>query len=176
MKRRRLCAILIEISCLAMLAPAEALPPAPPPQVELFISGSTAQDEVLENLLRLASGIAGAPNICEPNSLDIYRGTINGTANRVFYCRTTNAVSGLPAGLRLAIYKSSGGSGDGVTPVSAGAPLRFMDLNKLSAEPSCASGEAARGTPDFAAYRNHTGCNGEGRPAVPRAGLSDVNT
>jgi hypothetical protein len=152
-----------------------ALPPTPPPQVELFISGSSAQDEVLENLLRLASGITGAPNICEPGTLDIYRGTINGTANRVFYCRTTNAVSGLAAGLRLAIYKSSGGSGEGVTPVSAGTPLRFIDLNKLAAVPSCITGEAARGTPDFAAYRNHTGCNGEGHPAVPRAGLSDVN-
>ena len=32
-----------------------------------------------------------------------------------------------------------------------------------------------RATSDFAAYRNHTACNGEGRPAVPRAGLSDVN-
>jgi hypothetical protein len=174
MQWRILCTSSIIIS-LFLSPDAGALAPTPAPQVELFISGSSAQDEALENLLRLSAGISGAPNLCEPGTLDIYRGTINGTANRVFYCRTTEAIAGLPAGLRLAIYKSSGGSGEGVTPVSAATPLRFIDLNKLANTPSCTTGEAARATPDFAAYRNHTGCNGEGRPAVPRAGLSDVN-
>ena len=108
------CASVIGAALLSALSIAEALPPTPAPQIELFISGSTAQDEVLENLLRLSAGVAGAPNLCEPGTLDIYRGTINGTANRLFYCRTTSAVSGVPAGLRLAIYKSSGGSGEGV--------------------------------------------------------------
>jgi hypothetical protein len=154
---------------------AHALPPTPLPQVTLFISGSSAQDEALENLMRLAGGIVGAPNLCEPGTLDVYRGTINGTANRVFYCRTSHAASGVEPGMRLAIYKSSGGSGEGVTPVSAAKPLRFIDLNKLVSAPSCASGEAVRATSDFAAYRNHTGCDGPGQSAVPRAGLSDVN-
>jgi hypothetical protein len=157
------------------LSRAWALPPSPSPQVELFISGSSAQDEALENLMRLSAGISGAPNICAAGTLDIYRGTIHGTANRVFYCQTTLVVRGLPAGLRLAIYKSSGGSGDGVTPVSAATPLRFIDLAKLPEVPGCLVGTAERATSDFVAYRNHTGCNGEGRPAVPRAGLSDVN-
>ncbi len=174
MQWRILCATSIIASSL-ISQQAGALPPTPGPQVELVISGSSAQDEALENLLRLSAGIPGAPNLCEPGTLDIYRGTINGTANRVFYCRTSQAVTGLPAGLRLAIYKSSGGSGEGVTPVSAATPLRFIDLNRLANSPGCTSGEPARATPDFAAYRNHTGCDGEGRPAVPRAGLSDVN-
>jgi hypothetical protein len=168
-------AVSLLVSLVAVLPSARALPPSPPPQVELFISGSSAQDESLENLVRLTAGIPGAGNLCEPGTLDIYRGAINGTANRVFYCRTASVVKGLPAGLRLAIYKSSGGSGDGVTPVAAGTPVRFIDLGKLPAVPSCASGEPGRVTPDFAAYRNHTGCDGEGRSAVPRAGLSDVN-
>jgi len=154
---------------------ARALPPTPSPQVELFISGSTAQDEALENLMRLTSGIVGAPNLCEPGTLDVYGGTIKGTANRVYYCRTSNAVAGLAPGLRVAIYKSSGGSGEGVTPVSAATPLRFIDLNKLATVTSCANGEPVRGTSEFAAYRNHTGCDGLGRSVVPRAGLSDVN-
>jgi hypothetical protein len=175
MNLRILTATPMVVSLVAVLPQAVALPPTPPPQVELFISGSSAQDESLENLVRLTAGIPGAGNLCEPGTLDIYRGEINGTANRVFYCRTAHAVNGLPAGLRLAIYKSSGGSGEGVTPVAAGTPLRFMDLNKLPAAASCATGEAGRATPDFAAYRNHTHCDGEGRSAVPRAGLSDVN-
>src|SRR5262245_49962328 len=100
---------------------AAALPPAPAPQVELYLSGATAQDEALENLMRLKPGIPGASNLCEPGTLDIYRGKIDGTAKRVFYCRTSGNVPGLPAGLRLAVHKSSGGSGEGVTPVSGGA-------------------------------------------------------
>jgi hypothetical protein len=175
MRWRVLWAASATTACIAASPYACALPPTPPPQVELFISGSSAQDEALQNLTRLNSGIVGAPNLCEPGTLDVYRGTINGTANRAFYCRTSHAVSGVAAGLRLAIYKSSGGSGEGVTPVSAGTPLRFIDLGKLAPAPGCTDGEQVRATSDFAAYRNHTGCDGPGRPAVPRAGLSDVN-
>lgn len=154
---------------------AVALPPTPPPQIELHISGSTAQDEALENLLRLMSGIPGAPNLCEPGTLDVYRGTLHGTSNRAYYCRTSAAVSGLAAGRRLAIYKSSGGSGEGVTPVSAGKSLPFLDLARLGASAACLEGRAVRPTSDFAPYREHTGCDGQGTSAVPRAGLSDVN-
>ncbi|HTV52923.1 MAG TPA: hypothetical protein VME21_17150 [Steroidobacteraceae bacterium] len=170
--------LLIRAAGIGMALPlpsAWALPPTPLPQIELFIAGSSAQDEALENLMRLGEGIAGAPNICAPATLDIYRGSIHGTANRVFYCRTARAVRGLPAGLRLAVYKSSGGSGDGVTPVSAAKPLRFIDLSRLPGAPGCLVGRPERATSDFVAYRNHSGCDGEGRPAIPRAGLSDVN-
>jgi hypothetical protein len=140
----------------AMLASAAAiaLPPTPGPQIELYVSGSTAQDEALENLIRLAPGLAGAPNLCEPGTLDIYRGSIGGTAKRVFYCRTSNNVAGVPAGLRLAIHKSSGSSGEGVTPVSAATPLPFLDLTKLPQVPSCLSGGAVRATAELAAYTN----------------------
>jgi hypothetical protein len=170
MRRRIFWAVSIGLSSLAW-----GLPAAPGPQIELYIAGATAQDEGLENLLRLTSGIPGAPNVCEPGTLDIYRGVIHGTGNRIYYCRTSAAVSGLPAGLRLAIYKSSGGSGEGVTPVSAGKPVRFLDLAHLPAAASCGAGQPVRATADFATYRNHTGCDGEGRLVVPRAGLSDVN-
>jgi len=154
---------------------ARALPPSPPPQIELYISGSSAQDEALENLIRLPADIAGAPALCEPGTLDIYRGSIGGTANRVFYCRTSHAVSRVKPGLRLAIYKSSGGSGEGVTPVSAATPLPFLDLAKLPQTSDCQSGKAIKATAEWAAYTNHTACDGAPRLARPRAGLSDVN-
>lgn len=154
---------------------ADALPPSPAPQIELFISGSTAQDEALENLIRLTAGIAGAPALCEPGSLDIYRGSLHGTANRVFYCRTSRELSGVVPGTRLAIYKSSGGSGEGVTPVAAATPLPFLDLAKLPHTAACEQGQAERATADLAAYTNHTGCDAAARLVRPRAGLSDVN-
>lgn len=155
--------------------PARALPPSPAPEVELYLTGSTAQDEALENLIRLAPGIPGAPNLCDPNSLDIYRGVINGVAKRVFYCRTSRNAPPVPVGLRLAIHKSSGSSGEGVTPVSAGTPVAFIDLGKLESGSSCREGRLVAAVGDFAPYRNHSGCDGASRLAVPRAGLSDVD-
>jgi hypothetical protein len=152
-----------------------ALPPTPAPQIELYISGSSAQDEALENLIRLSGSVPGTPALCETGTLDIYRGNISGTANRVYYCRTTRKAARIAPGQRLAICKSSGGSGDGVTPVSAATPLHFIDLGKLPQTPSCVTGRAERAAGDFAAYTNHTACDGEGKLAVPRAGLSDVN-
>jgi hypothetical protein len=156
-------------------SPAHALPPTPAPQIELFISGSSAQDQALENLIRLTSGLPGAPALCEPGSLDIYRGSLRGTANRVFYCRSSHEVNGVAPGMRLAVYKSSGGSGEGVDPVAAATPLPFLDLAKLPHSPACEKGQAVRATADFAAYTNHTGCDDAARMARPRAGLSDVN-
>jgi hypothetical protein len=175
MRLRNLFAITLTLSGVAAAPLVGALPVAPPPQIELYISGSSAQDEALENLIRLSADIAGAPALCEPGTLDIYRGSIGGTANRVFYCRTSHAVSGVKPGLRLAIYKSSGGSGEGVTPVSAATPLPFLDLNKLPQTPACSSGTAVKATAELAAYTDHFGCDGASKLSRPRAGLSDVN-
>jgi hypothetical protein len=165
------------LSVCALAAPAAvlALPPTPPPQLELYISGSSAQDEALENLIRLPTGLAGAPALCEAGTLDIYRGTLNGTANRVFYCRTSRQVKSVAAGQRLAIYKSSAGSGDGVTPVAAATPLPFIDLARLPQISSCVGGQPVPATAELAPYGNHTGCDGATKLARPRVGLSDVN-
>jgi len=152
-----------------------ALPPSPGPQAELYLSGSTAQDEALGNLMRLVPAIPGAPNLCRLHTLDVYRGTINGVEKRVYYCLTDHNVPGLPAGLRLAIHKSSGGSGEGVTPVSAGTPIAFIDLAHLSIAASCRAGHPVRGSIEFSPFIEHTECNGGGKLAVPRAGLADVN-
>jgi hypothetical protein len=168
-------ATLMIVPALAAVPEAGALAPTPPPQIELFISGSSAQDEALENVIRLPAGVPSAPALCEPGSLDIYRGTLGGTANRVFYCRTSRAIAGVQPGLRLAIYKSSGGSGEGVTPVSAATPLPFLDLAKLPSSPPCTNGQPIKATAELAAYTNHTGCNDSAKLARPRAGLSDVN-
>jgi hypothetical protein len=170
--RRYLWPVLLGASCVPS---AWALPPSPAPQIELYLSGSTAQDEAIENLLRLTAGVRGAPNLCQPQTLDVYRGTIGGVEKRAYYCRTADNVPGVPSGLRLVIHKSSGGSGEGVTPVSAGTPIPYIDLAHLPAAVTCRTARPARGSADFAPYSNHTGCDGGGKLAVPRAGLADVN-
>jgi hypothetical protein len=151
-----------------------ALGPAEKPDVELYLSGSTAQDELLENLLRLNAGIDGAPNICEPGTLDIYRGAIAGTGKRLYFCRTSGNIPGVSAGRKLAIHKSSGGSGEGVGPVVNRSTIAFLDLAVLPDAASCRQGTEVRGTGDLVAFRDHRGCDGGGRLVVPRAGLSDV--
>jgi len=175
MSLRTLCATSLIVFAFTVVTEADALPPAPAPELELFISGSSAQDEALENLIRLPAGVAGAPALCEPGTLDVYRGTLGGTANRVFYCRSSRQVAGVKAGLRVAIYKSSGGSGEGVTPVAGATPLPYLDLSKLPQTPTCQSGQAVKATTELSAYVNHTGCDGASKLARPRAGLSDVN-
>jgi hypothetical protein len=167
-------AALAAIVAAAAATQAFALPQSETPDIELYLSGSTAQDEVLENLLRLNAGIEGAPNICEPGTLDIYRGTIAGTGKRLYFCRTSDRIPGVAAGRRLAIHKSSGGSGEGVGPVAAREPVAFLDLRALPAVTSCQQGQDVRAVGDLAAYREHRGCDGGGRSVVPRAGLSDV--
>jgi hypothetical protein len=153
---------------------AVALPTTDVPDIELYLSGATAQDEVLENLMRLTAGIEGAPNICEPGTLDIYRGVIAGTGKRLYFCRTSDRIPGVAAGRRLAIHKSSGGSGEGVGPVAAREPVAFLELRALPSAPSCQQGVEVRAAGDLAAYREHRGCDGGGNLVVPRAGLSDV--
>jgi hypothetical protein len=175
MRLQVLCATTLVVAALCDWVRAAALPATPPPQIELYISGATAQDEALENLIRLRTGLSGAPALCEADTLDIYRGVIKGTVNRVFYCRTSRAAAGVEPGLRLAIYKASGGSGDGVTPVSAGTPLAFLDLTKLPQSAACVNGQPVKATTELAAYINHTGCDNAFKLARPRAGLSDVN-
>jgi hypothetical protein len=165
--------VLIAVLILKSVA-AEALPPTPAPQIELYLSGSSAQDEALENLIRLPGGV-GAPALCQAGTIDIYRGALHGTANRVFYCAASGSVTGISLGERLAIYKSSGGSGEGVTPVSAATPLPFLDLGKLPHNPRCVNGQPVKGTTELAPYTNHTECDAAEKLARPRAGLSDVN-
>jgi hypothetical protein len=69
----------------------------------------------------------------------------------VYYCRTSAHAPPVPAGLRVAIHKSSGSSGEGVTPVSAATPLSYIDLAKLNAAPGCRDAKRVRATGDFAA-------------------------
>src|SRR5262245_13523497 len=158
----------------AMPEPTAALPPTETPDIELYLSGATAQDEVLENLLRLNAGVEGAPNACQPGTLDVYHGVIAGTGKRVYFCRTSDRIPGVAAGRRLAIHKSSGGSGEGVAPIAAREPVAFLDLRTLPAAPACRDGVDVRAVDDFAAYREHRGCDGARALSVPRAGLSDV--
>ena len=161
--------------CLALPTASFALPPDESPEIELFISGSSAQDGSLENLMRLVSGGDDTPNICQDGTLDIYRGTIDGTRKRVYYCLTSDKLRGVPAGKRLAVHKSSGGSGEGVDPVANARPIRFIDLDNLPDNDACRQPSRVLFTGNLAAYSNRRECGGVGKLAVPQVGISDID-
>ncbi len=160
--------------CLGASLSALALPPDEAPEIELFISGSSAQDESLENLMRLTDGHDGTPNICQSGTLDVYHGTIDGVRKRVFYCLTSDRLDGVTAGKRLAVHKSSGGSGEGIGPVAVGVPVRFIDLENLPDTPSCRQPTRVLYEDKLAAFGNRRGCDGGGKAVVPQAGISDI--
>lgn len=154
--------------------PAYALPPDRQPEIELYITGSSAQDESLENLMRLVSDDDRSPTICQAGTLDIYRGSIDGTRKRVYTCLTSERLPGIPSGTRLAVHKSSGGSGEAVGPVARQTPIRFIDLARLPDTPACRKPSHVLFTGRLAAYSNHRDCGGEGKLAIPQAGISDI--
>jgi hypothetical protein len=100
-----------------------------------------------------------------PVTLDIYRGVIAGTRKRLYFCTTSGRIPGVSAGRRLAVQKSSGGSGEGVGPVAGRSAVAFLDLRALPAAVSCQQGAEVRPTGDLAAYREHR--DGGGRLVVP---------
>ncbi len=151
-----------------------AIPPDQPPEIEVFIAGSTTQDASLENLMRLTSGIPGTPNVCQTGSLDVYRGKINGIEKRVYYCLTSEFIDGVPSGLRLAVHKSSAGSGEGVAPVANAQQISYIDLENLPEDNNCSTPSRILHSGDLAAYSNRTDCGGGGKLAVPGLGVSDI--
>ena len=132
-----------------------AIPPDEAPEIEVFVAGSTAQDAALENLMRLTSGIAGTPNVCQTGTLDIYRGEIGGTKKRVYYCLTSEHIEGVPSGLRLAVHKSSGGSEEGVAPVASARRIAFIDLENLPDSKTCRQPSRVLHTGNLAAYNEY---------------------
>ena len=144
-----------------------------PPDVELYLGGSSAQDELLEGLMRLRPGLLDAPNICVEGSLDIYSSRVQGARQRLFFCETDRFVEDVPAGLRLAVYKSSGGSGEGVQPLLTGTPLPFLAVAGL-VDGDCRAQTRVLPTGDLAAYTEHRDCSGRVVSRFLHAGISDL--
>jgi hypothetical protein len=162
------------ILALCAAAPCLAVPAGEKPEIELFISGASAQDELLENVMRIRSGVDGIPNICAEGTLDIYRTVIAGTSKRVFYCRTSENIPGVEPGRRLAVHKSSGGSGEGAGPLVFRELIPFIDLASIAGQDGCKNDSRIVFTGNLAGYTNHTFCRRISILAAPSVGISDV--
>ena len=136
-------------------------------QLTLRISGSSAHDKGLMQLLRLTT--AGGAEICAPNTLDVYTSGTSDTTpgNDTIYFCTAGADSGFAAGTkRLAIIKrSSGGSGTGVGGLIKAGSVVLDDatsinsnyLNATNATVVAAAGVAQLVSGNFSAFTMHTG-------------------
>lgn len=149
-------------------------PASQAPDIEVFLSGSSAQDESLESLMRMRSDLPGIPSVCETDTLDVYRGRIDGVRKRVFLCSTSGHMAGVPGGLVLAVHKSSGGSGEGVTPITDQLAVTYFDLEALGRADACAQSSPVLKSGDLSAYQNHRSCSARSVRRVPIAGISDI--
>ncbi len=99
----RLAAILCTCApALAWALPLSDYHAQPGDTLDLYVAGSSAQDNGLRRLFRL---------ICAPNSLDVYRSS--GGNVRTFFCRMKSGVGALPGmqeGQKVAFHKSSTGA------------------------------------------------------------------
>ena len=153
---------------------ASGAPASQAPDIEVFLSGSSAQDESLESLMRMRSDLPGIPSVCETDTLDVYRGRIDGVRKRVFLCTTSGHMPGVPGGLVLAVHKSSGGSGEGVTPITDQLAVTYFDLEALGRADACAQSSPVLKSGDLSAYQNHRSCSARSVKRVPIAGISDI--
>lgn len=116
----------------AFAGSAHALPPTDTPDFEIWISGASASDGFIENLLG---------SLCDAGTLDIFRDDSSnpGRAQRAFFCNIDEAqVPGLTADSPAVLIhkRSAGGSALGVRPVCdkvpAGgieAPIDFLEID-----------------------------------------------
>jgi hypothetical protein len=167
------CWLLPVVALLMQPVSTTALPLELDPDVEIYLAGSSAQDKLLEGLMRLRSGRVDAPNICREGTLDIYTGLVAGTRQRLFYCETDRNIAGVEQGSRLAVYKSSGGSGEGVAPLVAGEAVPFLSIDGMR-DVGCAASTRRLPSADLAAYTEHRDCGGPTRPELLHAGISDL--
>jgi hypothetical protein len=149
-----------------------ALAPSVTPDIEIWMSGATAQDRNVGLLFQ---------ELCKPNTLDVYydgvTGTTVGAAHSAYFCNLdTNKVTGLSQSEpKVLFHKTSssregsvtvGGSGVGVNPVLLKQPVDAMVISNGNCLPP-ASGETF--------YRCRINQPGDTIRQVPDAGVSDVN-
>jgi len=123
-----------------------ALGPTVTPDLEIWMSGATAQDGNVEALFTTLckQNAAGTG----PADLDIYRDNSNpqklGSLHRAFFCTVdrTKFTPNLLADVKVLFHKrSAGGSAMGVSPLVADTPIEHMVINNGNCTKNATSGE-----------------------------------
>ena len=129
MKQLRLCTL--AVAALAVMGSAQALTPsqiitkrAAGTLVEVDMSGASA--------IRLSIGGAFMEN-CDVTTTDVIWNSTTGSNHRAYSCTLATAVGNYPVGTDIVVYKrDSGGSTNGIRPVSDSVAIEAMVINGLS--------------------------------------------
>lgn len=164
---------------------------------EIYMSGATAQDRLLEAIVRI-DDTAGVTNLCVPGTLTRYTANfanIDGVAGnvtaRAYTCTADNNIgTNITAGSDIFFHKEAGGSAKGFTPFGpAGDTRRFLNLEfikdnvatKCTVLPTTAAdgqlSTMANYSCSFTAADVTTGIGGDRAvtDTQPVAGISDVD-
>ncbi len=165
------------ISAVLLSSSAFAIPPGTVPQIEVFMSGASAQDKAIGFLF---DSICAIDPITGKTDLSVYKDNSNpakpGKADTAYFCTVDNSkvIGGFSDGLNKTVLfhkRSKGGSGEGVNPVINETPIDAMNINNNNC--TQAAGESF--------YRcDITTLDANGNPIglykkVSDAGVSDVN-
>lgn len=167
--------------------PGAALDTGYKPELTVYVSGASAQDNALELLFRNLCVITPQDDAVNPaadNTLHIYR---QGNNQRALVCRVSAEKSGLSKDTVVAFFKSSvGGSGNGPIPVANGdgkladgSPARFIDLGKVDRAGVCEPAPVLKDKGAAAPFREYFErlCSEDVLTEdgiVPDAGIADV--
>ncbi len=167
------------VSAVLLSGSAFALSPTTTPDIEIFMSGATAQDKGIAALFE---------NICVtdangvPVDLDVFKDNSNpakpGKAHTAYFCTLDNAkVPGLSITAPKVLFhkRSSGGSAQGVNPVIDEVAIDAMNINNGN----CAAPDTANGEDfwrcDITPDTDNDPTTGNLIQVVSDAGVSDVN-
>jgi len=154
----------LAVSAAMISTSAFALAPTETPDIEIFMSGASAQDKGIAALF---------DDLCVAGTLDTYLDVANpakpGKAHSAFFCNIdSNKVAGLSITNPKVLFhkRSAGGSAQGVNPVIDEQAIDAMVINNGNCTPA-----ATAGTYDCTVVK----ADGDLIEVVSDAGVSDVN-
>lgn len=152
----------VAVSAAMISTSAFALAPTETPDIEIFMSGASAQDKGIAALFQ---------DLCVTGTLDVYKDVANpakpGKAHSAFFCNIDSTkVAGLSTTNPKVLFhkRSAGGSAQGVNPVIDEQAIDAMVINNGNCT-NTAPGE----------YQCTIGAAGDLVPVISDAGVSDVN-
>ncbi len=125
MKKQLLSAAIAAASLTAFSQSALAILPSVTPEIEIYMSGATAQDKALRNLF--------TTNLCAAGTLHVYK-VANLKDHAAYYCTITGGtVPGIATDKKVLFHKrSAGGSAQGVNPLIDGVAIAHMEVSTTS--------------------------------------------
>lgn len=158
------------IACIAWSSHVCALPPVDwqpgrTPVLNVYFSGSTLMDSVLDTLI-LLPGLG----VCQAGTIDLYRVTVANRNNRVIFCRARSGIDGIAANTPIAFHKESiGGSSNGTMPLARQQSLPFFNM----AVANTCTNQGMQFPPTLNSYTQWS-CPDSTMSVIPDEGIADI--